>query len=65
MVEVKISFLKMSGEGNDFVVVDRLKVAESADWKSIIPGMCDRRRGIGADGVILITPAPDADFTMD
>ncbi len=62
---MKIPFLKMSGAGNDFVVVDRLEGTPGPAWGSVVPAMCDRRRGIGADGVIIVTPATTADFTME
>ena len=62
---MKIPFVKMSGAGNDFVVVDRMTETAGPEWASIIPAMCHRRFGIGADGVILITPEPTADFTME
>ena len=55
----------MSGAGNDFVVVDRMNETAKPGWIPVIPAMCDRPRGIGADGVILISPAENADFTMD
>jgi diaminopimelate epimerase len=50
-------FWKMSGSGNDFVFFDarsdpllRLRAAES------IAGLCDRRHGVGADGVVFLEP---------
>ncbi len=46
-----MEFVKMEGLGNDFVVVAgprRVEPAEVAAW-------CDRRRGIGADGVLVVT----------
>ncbi len=61
---MKIPFLKMSGAGNDFVVIDRA-AGPAPDWKALVPAMCDRRAGIGADGVIIIRPAAGADFTME
>ena len=49
-----LKFSKMNGAGNDFVVVD---CSESAYifTADAIRRMCDRRRGIGADGVILLS----------
>jgi diaminopimelate epimerase len=46
-----MDFVKMHGLGNDFVVVTgprEISTAEVAAW-------CDRRRGIGADGVLVVT----------
>ncbi|MCP4572130.1 MAG: diaminopimelate epimerase [bacterium] len=61
---MKLAFTKMHGAGNDFVMVDgRLPSASSLDTARIA-ALCDRRRGIGADGLILVAPTPDADFRM-
>ena len=51
-----MAFLKMNGAGNDFVVAadcDGNTVPRSPE---AIRGFCDRRRGIGADGVIILKP---------
>ncbi len=61
---MQINFSKMSGAGNDFIVIDnRLGQAPlTHDW---IRKLCTRRTGVGADGLILIDAAADgADFTM-
>jgi diaminopimelate epimerase len=47
-------FAKYEGLGNDFIVLD-LARADDLDPKSV-PGLCDRRFGIGADGVLLVLP---------
>lgn len=65
---MNIPFVKMSGAGNDFIVVDRLGDATGPGAVSIaaaVPAMCDRRKGIGGDGVIVLSPADGADFAMD
>ncbi|MDX1690716.1 MAG: diaminopimelate epimerase [Acidimicrobiia bacterium] len=46
-----MDFVKMEGLGNDFVVVDGPLRPSAAD----IEAWCDRRRGIGADGVLAVT----------
>ena len=59
-------FYKMSGSGNDFLMVDG-RYAHAEDFTApAIMAACDRRRGVGADGVILLDPtAPrDAHFTF-
>lgn len=60
---MKLSFTKMHGAGNDFVVVDGVKKAVqlSADQ---IRAIADRRTGVGCDQVLLVEPPkrPDADF---
>jgi diaminopimelate epimerase len=57
-------FSKYHGTGNDFVMIedlgDRIHLEPAA-----IAALCDRRRGVGADGLIRIAPAPGADFFMD
>lgn len=65
MTAASIPFLKMHGAGNDFIVVDRLDGRSLPDgWEEEIPAMCHRRRGIGADGVIVLEPGDGADFRM-
>ena len=62
-----IRFLKMQGAANDFVVVDhRLPFlpAEEARLAPLIRRLCDRRRGVGADGVLLLERDATVDFAM-
>ncbi len=48
---------KMTGSGNDFVVLDGRSTA-SADWPAArIVQICDRRNGVGADGFVIVAPA--------
>ncbi len=59
-----LNFVKMNGAGNDFVVVDNrgLSLTFAADQ---IARLCDRHRGIGADGLLVVEPARNgADFRM-
>lgn len=62
---MQIDFTKMHGAGNDFVVIDNLdrRIDLSSDQISFL---CDRRFGIGADGLLLLEPADSAavDATM-
>jgi diaminopimelate epimerase len=53
-------FYKMSGSGNDFVVLDGRSVS-AQEWSAAdIRLLCDRRNGVGADGLVLLAPAsPD------
>ncbi len=61
----KISFKKMSGAGNDFIVIDKnINPAFSLDSK-LIQKLCDRRNGVGADGVITISNSKAYDFEME
>jgi diaminopimelate epimerase len=54
----ELGFHKYEGLGNDFVIVE----AEREDAFSVAQAreLCDRRRGVGADGVLLILPPSDA-----
>jgi diaminopimelate epimerase len=59
-----LHFYKMNGAGNDFIVVDNrdLSLSEDLDTETIAI-LCDRHRGIGADGLLAVEPAQgDADF---
>ena len=47
---------KWHGAGNDFLVVDGRAFASSVDWASWTPAACDRRRGVGADGLLVLEP---------
>jgi diaminopimelate epimerase len=57
-------FAKYHGTGNDFVMIEDVDDRIRLD-AATIAALCDRRRGVGADGLIRIGPAPDADFFMD
>src|ERR1700689_740764 len=60
-----VPFVKMSGAGNDFVVIDN-RALNHALTREQIAWLCDRHFGIGADGLLAVEPAdqPDADFRM-
>jgi len=54
----------MNGAGNDFVLLDNRAGSLRLDAKTI-ERICDRHRGVGADGVLLVEPAANgADFRM-
>lgn len=55
----------MSGAGNDFVVIDKKLNPGLVLNISDIKRLCDRRNGIGADGVITITDSNEYDFLME
>ena len=49
-------FFKMTGSGNDFVMFDG-RTTTPADWPAHrIVEICDRRNGVGADGLVILTP---------
>lgn len=53
------AFLKYEGLGNDFIVVDAAAGDEERWTDRRVAALCDRRFGIGADGVLLVLPARD------
>ena len=58
-----ISFFKMSGSGNDFIIVDnRSRIVDNIDLPTFIRGVCRRKISVGADGFILIESSEKADF---
>lgn len=61
---VNIPFFKYQGTGNDFVIIDNRKGEFSLLNQQRIAAICDRRFGVGADGVILLQNHNTADFLM-
>jgi diaminopimelate epimerase len=60
-----VYFSKYHGLGNDFIVVDLRAEAGAVPAPDVVRALCDRRHGIGADGVLPILPATgDADARM-
>jgi diaminopimelate epimerase len=60
---MELAFYKYQGTGNDFVIIDNRK----QEWqlsKEQIAFLCNRRKGIGADGLMLLETSTVADFKM-
>ncbi|MFO7972561.1 MAG: diaminopimelate epimerase [Desulfobacterales bacterium] len=59
----KIDFYKMSGSGNDFIIIDnRNKIVDETDLPNFITKICRRKMAVGADGFILVENTDAADF---
>jgi diaminopimelate epimerase len=62
---MKLNFFKMQATGNDFVVMDNRQTRFTLDEIiSFTPKLCDRRLGIGSDGILVLNPSKTHDFTM-
>ncbi|MFZ0243420.1 MAG: diaminopimelate epimerase [Desulfobacterales bacterium] len=61
--KVRIPFFKMSGSGNDFIIIDnRHRLVADAHLSRFIVNVCRRKLSAGADGLILIDASTRADF---
>src|SRR2546425_6954603 len=59
----KIPFIKFSGAGNDFIVVDnRTRVMDPRKMSAFVTRVCTRHLSVGADGLIFIEKSPKAHF---
>lgn len=61
---MKISFTKYHGSGNDFILIDSCYLPPQFDIPLFARSLCDRRQGIGADGLILLCSSSVADYKM-
>jgi diaminopimelate epimerase len=62
---MQIRFSKYQGTGNDFIIIDNRSNGFPRDDRSLVARLCDRRFGIGADGLMLLQSADSgADFEM-
>jgi len=58
-----IEFCKMSGSGNDFILIDnRARTLQVPDITAFVQTVCTRKIAVGADGLILIEPSDRVDF---
>ncbi|MSP85255.1 MAG: diaminopimelate epimerase [Flavobacteriaceae bacterium] len=61
---MEINFYKYEGTGNDFVLIDNRIDIFPKDNIKLIAHLCDRRFGIGCDGLILLENDANSDFKM-
>lgn len=59
-----LSFYKYQGTGNDFIIIDN-RNGEINLTTEQVKHLCNRRFGIGADGLMLLNTKPDFDFEME
>ena len=58
-----INFTKMTGAGNDFIVVNASEI-KGLDAKQLTAKICDRTNGVGADGLLILDKSSKADYKM-
>ena len=61
---MQLTFYKYQGTGNDFVMIDNRERVFPKDDIALVEKLCDRRFGIGGDGLILLENDTDTDFRM-
>ena len=61
---MKIKFQKYQGTGNDFIIINNNSLYFPQKNQALIKRLCDRKYGIGSDGLILINPCDKTDFEM-
>lgn len=59
-----LKFHKYSGSGNDFIIIDNRYRVVNTTLNSFVKNICNRKTGVGADGVLLLENSIIADFKM-
>ena len=61
---MQLTFYKYQGTGNDFVMIDDRELKFPVDDTALVERLCNRRFGIGADGLILLQPHDTSAYFM-
>jgi diaminopimelate epimerase len=61
---MRTTFYKYQGTGNDFIILDNREGTYSAISNERVKFLCDRRMGIGGDGLMMLNSRADYDFEM-
>ena len=62
--QMQIDFFKYQGAGNDFVMIDNRDLSFPKEDNKLVAKLCDRRFGVGGDGLILLENVDNYDFKM-
>jgi diaminopimelate epimerase len=63
-MKTQLQFTKMTGAGNDFVLLDNMNDTLRIPAADLARQFCNRNFGVGADGLLILSKSPVADFTM-
>ncbi|QEK52603.1 diaminopimelate epimerase [Pedobacter aquae] len=61
---MELNFYKYQGAGNDFVIVDNRKLGFNHHNPTLLAKICDRRFGVGGDGIMFLEEKEGYDFEM-
>ena len=64
MPKIRLEFTKMTGAGNDFVIIDNRRNVIGENQPAFVRAVSNRRLAIGADGILLLEKSGIADFSM-
>lgn len=63
-MKIRLHFSKMSGAGNDFVLIDNMNGEIQCDKRALARALCAQHTSIGADGLLVLERSANADFFM-
>ncbi len=63
-ISSKIPFVKYQGAGNDFILLESRYLDPCVNLSTLAISLCDRRKGVGADGLLLLMPSSVANYRM-